>query len=399
MSRDIRDMKARTKADNDGGQTYRPNRRQYNGMSQQNGIGIDEVNDMPAERRRTTQNGIHRQDRNQYTHKSTANMADVLDGFDDGIDEPSKHREAASTSRRFGNRDSANNVIRRDARQRASRRIVERQVKPTDRKTIRTARRKAGRVARFTSVISIVLIAVLCGYDIAMTRLAEAVSDAKGGSVTIPADDIINMAKAAIPEPEPDDSIDWASLLARNSEVKAWMDLQVGDVGIHEPVVQPSTVEGNSYYLKHDLDRRSTYIGNIFYDMRDSDEGTSRLAYGHHFTGSTKMLSSINDAYNQSKFDMIQPMRWRQPDGTDDIYVPVMAMKVYKTYQKCQSFTARTSADTQLLLQTMGTDAQAKANDFNNIINSAERCITFVTCASNVPNQPWRTLVVFAKLI
>lgn len=261
----------------------------------------------------------------------------------------------------------------------------------------RFSRRKAGRFA-FVSLAPLVLSAVLCGASILMTDMSSAVSDAEGGSVTIPADDIVNMAKAAIPEPVPDDSIDWASLLARNGEVKAWMDLQVGNVGIHEPVVQPSASEGNPYYLKHDLDRRYTYIGCIFYDMRDSDDGTSRLAYGHHFTGSTRMLSSINDAYNQSKFDVIQPMRWRQPDGTDDIYVPVMAMKVYKTYQKCQSFSARTPQDTQELLQSMATDAQARSADFNNIVANAERCVTFVTCASNIPNQPWRTLTVFAKM-
>lgn len=261
----------------------------------------------------------------------------------------------------------------------------------------RFSRRKAGRFA-FVSLAPLVLTAVLCGVSILMTDMSTAVSNANGGSVSIPADDIVNMAKSAIPEPVPDDSIDWASLLARNGEVKAWMDLQVGNVGIHEPVVQPSASEGNPYYLKHDLGRRYTYIGCIFYDMRDSDDGTSRLAYGHHFTGSTRMLSSINDAYNQSKFDVIQPMRWRQPDGTDDIYVPVMAMKVYKTYQKCQSFSARTPQDTQELLQSMAPDAQARSVDFDNIISNAERCVTFVTCASNVPNQPWRTLVVFAKM-
>lgn len=261
----------------------------------------------------------------------------------------------------------------------------------------RFSRRWAGRFA-FVSLAPLVLSAVLCGASILMTDMSSAVSNADGGSVVIPADDIVNMAKAAIPEPVPDDSIDWASLLARNGEVKAWMDLQVGNVGIHEPVVQPSASEGNPYYLKHDLDRRYTYIGCIFYDMRDSDDGTSRLAYGHHFTGSTRMLSSINDAYNQPKFDVIQPMRWRQPDGTDDIYVPVMSMKVYKTYQKCQSFSARTPQDTQELLQSMATDAQAKSANLDNIVANAERCVTFVTCASNIPNQPWRTLVVFAKM-
>lgn len=261
----------------------------------------------------------------------------------------------------------------------------------------RFSRRGTGRFT-FVSLAPLALASVLCVVSILMTDMSTAVSDANGGSVVIPADDIVNMAKAAIPEPVPDDSIDWASLLARNREVKAWMDLQVGNVGIHEPVVQPSASEGNPYYLKHDLDRRYTYIGCIFYDMRDSDDGTSRLAYGHHFTGSTRMLSSINDAYNQSKFDVIQPMRWRQPDGTDDIYVPVMAMKVYKTYQKCQSFSARTPQDTQELLQSMATDAQARSADFDNIVANAERCVTFVTCASNIPNQPWRTLTVFAKM-
>lgn len=293
------------------------------------------------------------------------------------------------TRRSAGSRSSG--TVRRGGRP------VTVQHEPSVSPSSRFSRRGTGRFS-FVSLAPLALASVLCVVSILMTDMSTAVSDANGGSVVIPADDIVNMAKAAIPEPVPDDSIDWASLLARNGEVKAWMDLQVGNVGIHEPVVQPSASEGNPYYLKHDLDRRYTYIGCIFYDMRDSNDGTSRLAYGHHFTGSTRMLSSINDAYNQSKFDVIQPMRWRQPDGTDDIYVPVMAMKVYKTYQKCQSFSARTPQDTQELLQSMATDAQARSADFDNIVANAERCVTFVTCASNIPNQPWRTLTVFAKM-
>ena len=366
------------------------------GIEAQRTMGINKTPQKPVKRHRTTQNDASRKHQilHRYTDTGSWNINDdELDSFDS--DYQMQHGMAGTSYRSdSGNRREATN---RYSRNRRKQQVLSRQTEPIVDEAVRQSKRGTGR-KRFIAIVPLMLVAILCGYDILMTGLFDAQSTAKGGSVTVPADDIINMAKAAIPEPEPDDSIDWASLLRRNNEVKAWMDLQVGNVGIHEPVVQPSTVEGNSYYLKHDLDRRSTYIGNIFYDMRDSDDGTSRLAYGHHFTGSTKMLSSINDAYNQSKFDMMQPMRWRQPDGTDDIYVPVMSMKVYKTYQKCQSFTAKTPLETQELLQSMASDAQAKSPNFDNIINSAEKCITFVTCASNVPNQPWRTLVVFAKM-
>lgn len=361
------------------------------GVGMRNGIGTDKAPQDAANRSRTPQNVKNERISMSRRYVDTGSWdTDDIDGFDSGYAERLRRHRRDSINR-YGtfNRDGWYGS--------SSRRLSKQAELVAVGKSLRQSRRGARR-RYLIAIVPLLLSAVLCGYDIMTTGLFEANSNVAGGSVTVPADDIINMATAAIPEPEPDDSIDWAALLRRNSEVKAWMDLQVGNVGIHEPVVQPSAAEGNGYYLKHDLDRRSTYIGNIFYDMRDSDEGTSRLAYGHHFTGSTKMLSSINDAYNQSKFDMMQPMRWRQPDGTDDIYVPVMAMKVYKSYQKCQSFTAKTPAETQGLLQSMASDAQAKSPDFDNIINSAERCITFVTCASNVPNQPWRTLVVFAKM-
>lgn len=365
------------------------------GVGMRNDIGTDKASQDAANRRRTPQNAKNERISISRRYVDTGSWGtDDIDSFDSGYAERLRMKEEAHR------RDSINRygTFNRNGGYGSSSRRLSKQVKPVAVGKSPCHSRGCARRRHLIAIVPLLLAAVLCGYDIMTTGLFEANSNVAGGSVTVPADDIINMAKAAIPKPEPDDSIDWAALLRRNSEVKAWMDLQVGNVGIHEPVVQPSAAEGNGYYLKHDLDRRSTYIGNIFYDMRDYDEGTSRLAYGHHFTGSTKMLSSINDAYNQSKFDMMQPMRWRQPDGTDDIYVPVMAMKVYKSYQKCQSFTAKTPAETQGLLQSMASDAQAKSPDFDNIINNAERCITFVTCASNVPNQPWRTLVVLAKM-
>lgn len=366
-------------------------------IEMQRTTSINKTPQNPVKRHRTPQNNAsgHHQISRRYADTGSWNIHDdELDSLDSGYSMQHETEETSYMMNHNSNRQESSNRYNVN---RKSRQVLSRQTEPIVDEAIRQSKRGTSR-KRLIAIVPILLVAILCGYDILMTGLFKAQSTAKGGSVTVPADDIINMAKAAIPEPEPDDSIDWAALLRRNNEVKAWMDLQVGNVGIHEPVIQPSTTEGNSYYLKHDLDRRSTYIGNIFYDMRDSDDGTSRLAYGHHFTGSTKMLSSINDAYNQSKFDMMQPMRWRQPDGTDDIYVPVMSMKVYKTYQKCQSFTAKTPLETQELLQSMASDAQAKSPNFDNIINSAEKCITFVTCASNVPNQPWRTLVVFAKI-
>lgn len=376
-----RDMRMRGK-NNAAGRRVRRN----TDNSAKTAVGGDRMAESPVGRRRTPQ------DASRAAHAETVRRGGDTEtprraGRPSG--QPRDGIAGRKTRRAAGSRSSGS--------MRCGGRPITVQHEPSVSPSSRFSRRWAGRFA-FVSLAPLVLSAVLCGASILMTDMSSAVSNAEGGSVTIPADDIVNMAKAAIPEPVPDDSIDWASLLARNGEVKAWMDLQVGNVGIHEPVVQPSASEGNPYYLKHDLDRRYTYIGCIFYDMRDSDDGTSRIAYGHHFTGSTRMLSSINDAYNQSKFDVIQPMRWRQPDGTDDIYVPVMAMKVYKTYQKCQSFSARTPQDTQELLQSMATDAQARSADFNNIVANAERCVTFVTCASNIPNQPWRTLTVFAKM-
>lgn len=85
-------------------------------------------------------------------------------------------------------------------------------------------------------------------------------------------------------------SVDFTDLIKKNNETVAW--LKVNNTNVNYSVVQHND---NEYYLKHDFNKRSNYVGWIYGDYRDDFQyfGTNTIIYGHNFTNRTMFGSLI----------------------------------------------------------------------------------------------------------
>lgn len=202
----------------------------------------------------------------------------------------------------------------------------------------------------------------------------------------------------AEPMPEPEWMPDWPALKAENPDIRAWMRVSSNGTEISEPVLYPTGSKSNSYWLKHTFDGASSYIGTPFVDKRAGDmTSLNLLVYGHHFAGSTKMFSTLNKAQHQSSFDKIGDMSWYTEAGGKVTYKPAFAMEVNERYQKVQRFGITDEQALRSWLADMETDATAKSADADDLVANAKDVVVTCTCASDVPNQPVRTLAVFVR--
>ena len=85
-------------------------------------------------------------------------------------------------------------------------------------------------------------------------------------------------------------SVDFTELRKKNNETVAW--IKVNNTNVNYSVVQHND---NEYYLKHDFNKRSNYVGWIYGDYRDDFKyfGTNTIIYGHNFTIRTMFGSLI----------------------------------------------------------------------------------------------------------
>ena len=81
-----------------------------------------------------------------------------------------------------------------------------------------------------------------------------------------------------------------------NNEVKAYLTVKGTDISY--PVVQHSD---NSYYLNHDIYKKKTYVGWVFYDYRNNTRGfdDNNIIYGHNMPNGT-MFGSLKKTLNAS---------------------------------------------------------------------------------------------------
>ena len=84
-------------------------------------------------------------------------------------------------------------------------------------------------------------------------------------------------------------SVDFKDLLAKNNETVAW--IKVNNTNVNYSVVKHTD---NEYYLKHDFNKNSNYIGWVYGDYRDDFQyfGTNTIIYAHNMTNKT-MFGSL----------------------------------------------------------------------------------------------------------
>ena len=187
-------------------------------------------------------------------------------------------------------------------------------------------------------------------------------------------------------------TIDWDILHDINPEVAAWVEVEGTDISL--PVVAPEDKD-MAFYLRHNLWRQWSLQGTPFLDHRSDARGPHRLVYGHHLT-SGGQFSQLQHAYEQATFDRIGPCRWSTPDAGTATLAPLCALSVDQWHEGIQHFAFGDTAELHVWLEGITGEASARTRDWREVIDDAETVVTLVTCSSELSDQPWRTLVVFA---
>lgn len=116
-------------------------------------------------------------------------------------------------------------------------------------------------------------------------------------------------------------SINWDELLARNSDVKAW--IQIPDTNVNYPVLQGKT---NDTYIHSDIDGNELSAGSIFIASENQNpfQDINTVIYGHNMKNGS-MFNNIK-SYTEQDFANEHPYIYIYlPDGTVSQYKVISA--------------------------------------------------------------------------
>ena len=187
-----------------------------------------------------------------------------------------------------------------------------------------------------------------------------------------------------VPEKEDEEylKIDWASLIARNEDVKAW--IQIPDTEVNYPVLQGET---NDTYIHSDIDKKDFKAGCIFIASENQAPFTdlNTVIYGHNMKNGS-MFNNIK-SYTEQDFANSHPYVYIYlPDGTVSKYTVVAGNIVSET-----SVIYNTSiTDIQSFYSEMLKDNDISV-DFDQSLN--QPVITLSTCTSGGSESGKRNVV------
>lgn len=266
----------------------------------------------------------------------------------------------------------------------------------------RTFRQKFFGALSWVLLIIALVCGVICGWILVTQWMAEQQYTDLNNQLTIEAvqdgtQDTGEETTAATENLEPQEQLSdesWRAVEQVNPNVVAY--LKVTNTNISYPVPQSLPDQPDDYYLRRDLWGNYQLIGSVFLDKRATVDSQNMMVYGHHITGSKAMFSTINKDYKQEKFDTLGNAHWITHD-LDYVFKPLCAMKVDQSYGDIQQFSFDDNEDFRKWLGDIVDQASAKADNADDIVASATRTLTLVTCSSDKAGQRDRTLVIFAR--
>lgn len=166
--------------------------------------------------------------------------------------------------------------------------------------------------------------------------------------------------------------LDWDSLKAQNSDVRAWVYLD-GTI-INYPIVRGSD---NSFYLTHMFNKAYSGAGTFFMDANapDNFETFNTVVYGHHMRDGS-MLALIEKYYSQEFYEEHKQLELITPNAK--YHLKVIGFELVYSTSDAYNYNFSNDKEKQALL-----DFTAK----NNIINTSDQAtvkdklVTFSTCA------------------
>lgn len=180
-----------------------------------------------------------------------------------------------------------------------------------------------------------------------------------------------------------------------NQETVGWLAIE--GTPISYPVVQPAGDTPRDWYLDHDIEGNWNPLGCPYIDMRSGAHADHVMIFGHHVHGSQAMFSDLAGMYQQNEFDTLGPATWMTLTTIDDIFQPLLALKVDASFEDIQRFEFDGSEDLQEWLNALLAQADARSSCCDELISTTSQVLTLVTCSSPEAGQRWRTIVVFSN--
>ena len=183
-------------------------------------------------------------------------------------------------------------------------------------------------------------------------------------------------------------SVDFTELRKKNNETVAW--IKVNNTNVNYSVVQHND---NEYYLKHDFNKRSNYVGWIYGDYRDDFKyfGTNTIIYGHNFTNRTMFGSLI----------WCQKESWYKQEENQFIKISTpysnTIWKIFSIYTiKPEVFYLKTYfKDDNEHLTFLDTIKDRSIHNFNEDLTTSDKILTLSTCTDDGTKRA----VTHAKLV
>ena len=216
--------------------------------------------------------------------------------------------------------------------------------------------------------------------DVASTTMSE------GGTVAANGERAVEGGKRAV---------DVASVKTHYPAVIGWIEHGVSNVD--HPFVQG---RDNTYYLKHDVEGKWTYMGSVFLDARNDAHDKHRLIYGHHFGVRRGMFSDLYRAYEQSRFDELarDVVTITDVEGNEVRYQPIFAQQLMATDESIQTFSFESDEQLRLWLEVELSRASAQRADAQLYIDEAREVVSLVTCSSARGGAPLRSIMTCVAL-
>lgn len=181
---------------------------------------------------------------------------------------------------------------------------------------------------------------------------------------------------------------DLTELIKQNSDTVGW--IQLNNTNVDYPVTQTTD---NSYYLKHDFNKRSNYNGWVYADYRDDFKyfGTNTIIYAHNLVN-RQMFGSLVWCLKESWYT-----------NEDNWYVKISTptantvWKIFSIYTIIpETYYIRTYFETQEEHEKfVKTIKERSIYDFKTDVNTDDKVLTLSTCTDDGTKR----VVIHSKLV
>ena len=176
----------------------------------------------------------------------------------------------------------------------------------------------------------------------------------------------------------------------------AW--LEVGATSIDLPVMR-APLGDDTFYLEHDQTGAPSDVGVPYVEADAIADGPAVMAFGHHVALVGGSFTELFDLWEPRRFAEIAqaPTLWTTPEGGTTGYRPVLAARVESDDALARALAGARGSVPRAELHALLGRTKAKADGAEGLVDGARRVLMLVTCASVVPGQSERTVVVLAS--